>query len=581
VRAHSLTGDGFRSLAAGYGTPDALALLARSQLTKRRLSLRAVAEAARRTRPSVAPVVATALRLLQEAESAHPDAVRPLLAHPHLDAWAAECLRTLATAGPDGDPAVATEAQAAASAGQLGALAVAAAARAGLRFHLAVPSRHGVLVLPTIGAALGLDGSVEVHGDGSALTFRAGVQSVRVRSPYTSEARNWAPQRHLSAVAAGRSHELMIEDLDPYRDCYHWRPMDRLTGADADRLRRLYQGAWELLVRDHPEHAAGIRATLRSLVPLAPVRANRNVSATSRRAFGAFGVSLPEDPAVLALLLIHEFQHMKLSALLDLVDLCRPDGEVRHFAPWRPDPRPVAALLQGVYAHVGVVDYWRQRRQVTTGITGRTAQFEFALWRGQTAEAIDSLQRSGELTDLGTRFVSRLARTLADWRREPVPDELEAAARDIGLAGAIRWRMSHRRPADGDLPRLTGALRSARPCPPVAPAVPAPSRPVELPALVTHLRAQATGTAHRAGMSPADVAYLGGRYQDAVDGYTALIERGDADGWIGLALAMAQLGRTGAGALARRPDLLQLLYARDDTLTPGELAAWLEPVLTR
>jgi hypothetical protein len=82
-------------------------------------------------------------------------------------------------------------------------------------------------------------------------------------------------------------------------------------------------------------------------------------------------------------------------------------------------------------------------------------------------------------------------------------------------------------------------------------------------------------------MSPADVAYLGGRYQDAVDGYTALIERGDADGWIGLALAMAQLGRTGAGALARRPDLLQLLYARDDTLTPGELAAWLEPVLTR
>jgi HEXXH motif-containing protein len=584
VRAYTLAADEFRSLAAGYGTGSALDVLARSQLSKRRLSIRAVADTARLAGPGIDQAAAGALELLQEAESAHPDAARAVLAHPHLDVWAADCLRALAAIGTATHRTAEAEARAAATVGHLGALAAAAAAHAGLRFDVTVPSRDGVLVLPTVGAVRGLDGSpVRVHGDGSALCFRTGSRSIRVVSPYTSETPHWSPQRHLTAVARGRSHTVTIEDLDPYRDCYQWKAMDRLAGADADRMRRLYQGAWELLVEYHPEHAAGILATLRSLIPLTPTRPDGSVSATSSRAFGALGVSLPEDPATLALLLLHEFQHMKLSALLDLVDLCRAGGTARHFAPWRPDPRPAGALLQGIYAHVGVVDFWRQRRLVTTGVAARTAQFEFALWRGQTALAIDSLLRSGDLTQLGVRFVRQLTQTLADWRGERVPVELETVARDTGLASMVRWRMSHWRPADGDLRRLADALRAARPCPPVAPALPEPSPPIEpaAPALVSHLRAAATGTARRTGPEPADAAYLAGRYEDAVHGYTACIERGEADGWVGLALALARLGWAGAAALARRPDLVRRLYiVADRDLTPAGLAAWLEPAIS-
>ena len=51
--------------------------------------------------------------------------------------------------------------------------------------------------------------------------------------------------------------------------------------------------------------------------------------------------------------LVHEFQHSKLSAMLDLVPLTDPDDHGRYFAPWRVDPRPLAGLLQGVYAFVG------------------------------------------------------------------------------------------------------------------------------------------------------------------------------------------------------------------------------------
>ena len=41
----------------------------------------------------------------------------------------------------------------------------------------------------------------------------------------------------------------------------------------------------------------------------------------------------------LALLLMHEFQHVKLGAVLDLYDLFDPDDKRLYHAPWRKDPR--------------------------------------------------------------------------------------------------------------------------------------------------------------------------------------------------------------------------------------------------
>ncbi|MFC7484659.1 HEXXH motif-containing putative peptide modification protein [Luedemannella flava] len=73
----------------------------------------------------------------------------------------------------------------------------------------------------------------------------------------------------------------------------------------------------------------------------------------------------------MALLLIHEQQHMTLGAVYDLVPLCVTNGEARHDAPWRLDPRPVPALLQGTFAHLGVTDFWRVTgtRPASTGPT--------------------------------------------------------------------------------------------------------------------------------------------------------------------------------------------------------------------
>lgn len=585
MKAFSLTAEEFRSLATGYGSAGAVAVLVSSQRAKRRLALRVVVEAAARAGGPY-PKVMEAVALLQAAEATRPDAVRTVLAHPHVDVWAADCMAALtALSGSDaraGDPAWA---RAEASVGYLGAVAAAAAARSGMRFTVRLPNPSGVLVLPTLGAASGLTGPVvTVRGDESGLRFQTEAGTVQVAAPFAGETRHWQPVRYVTAVARGQSHTLAIEDLDPYRDCCQWRPMDRMNGADAGRLSRLYHAAWGILVDDYPEHAAGIKASLTALVPLSSARPDRTVSATSSRAFGSLGVSLPEDPTVLALLLIHEFQHMKLSALLDLVDLCRPGDKARLFAPWRPDPRPAPALLQGVYAHVGVVDFWRRRRHLSGGSATRIADFEFALWRRQTAEAAASLLRSGSLTDLGMRFVTRLAETLTAWQRESVPAATENAASDVGVAATVWWRLRHWAPPAEDVRRLVDAIRSDRPCPPLAdPTAIVDARPgtrggADLGPLI---RARVTGGATRRPGTAADAAYLEGRFEDAVRGYAVQIQQGHVDGWVGLALGLGRLRRAGANAVVLRPDVLHRVHAELDTgIAPVHLAEWLEPAVT-
>jgi uncharacterized protein len=148
----------------------------------------------------------------------------------------------------------------------------------------------------------------------------------------------------------------------------------------------------------------------------------------------------PPPPNTLALLLIHEFQHVKLGAVLDLFDLCDSADRRLFYAPWRDDPRPVEALLQGAYAHVGVADYWRGRRHRADGPEALVADQRFAQWRLLTTEAIDTLAGSGALTPLGSRFVARMRSTVEPWLDEPVPEGAATAARQWAAARRAAWQ---------------------------------------------------------------------------------------------------------------------------------------------
>ncbi|MDG4833530.1 HEXXH motif domain-containing protein [Solwaraspora sp. WMMD1047] len=598
VELYRLSHSQFLSIASGHGRPDAIEVLAASQRSKRRLLLLAIIQCVAGS--ELAATVGAAVELLVEAEHVRKDVVRAVLAYPFFDNWASSWLNRLAQAGA----AATTNAALRDDLSHLTTLAVAAAVQAGIPVELTVPSRDGVVVLPTLGAAVGLGaGEVRIIVDRSRVVFTGSHGAVVVPRPVDEPAPGWEPVRSVRVEGASDGHVLAIEDLDPNRDCYQWQVAQRLDEENAERFADHCRRAWALIVAHHPEHAAGMRRALKSLTPLAQTAAGTSQGATSFRAFGSLAVSMAAHPENLAMSMIHEFQHMKLSAVEEIHGLYRSRSG-SYFAPWRLDPRPIHALMHGAYAHTGVCDFWRRRRTVLVERPAvRTAHYEFALWRRLTMLAADSLLAAPELTARGRQFAGQLRATLIRWGREPVPTEIDRATADAALAYEVRWRLVHGRPEPEDLARLARApkprwlrvdpaavVRVDRPPPAavaVGPAEPAFARMIRVGTIGAAPAGQPDPAAAGAGppepgtdlpFEPAlrdgDRAYLAGRFRDARAAYAAAIDGGCHSGWVGFAVATARSARVGQ-RWARQIDLLRQVHAAGQgRVGAAEVARW-------
>jgi uncharacterized protein len=224
----------------------------------------------------------------------------------------------------------------------------------------------------------------------------------------TGRAAAWEPVRMLTAPGI----RVALEDTDPYRDCHQWAAATRLTDEEFARWQRGFSLAWQEIQAHHAAYAPALAAGLTALMPMAPAPAGSEVSAAARQGFGAIGTALPDDPVTLALLLMHEFQHVKLGAILDLYDLYDPGDKRLYHAPWRKDPRPLEGLLQGTYAHLAVTEFWRVRARLGEYDQAEAAEW-YEHWRAQTAAAVETLAGSGSLTQLGVRFVDQMRTSVA------------------------------------------------------------------------------------------------------------------------------------------------------------------------
>jgi len=415
----------FDALAAGLGDGESVAHLVNAQRSLRRTLIRLLRE---RATAGADDDFLAAWTLLGRLDREHPAELDLVLAHPYVRAWAEHCLR----AASDG-------AALPADAGHLAAIVAAASIRAGASVAVDVPASQGHVHLPTLGRLRVGDARAAAITTADA-GFQARTPSGHWRVRLTDQAADlpaadWQPLRELRAGPL----TVRLEDTDPYRDCHQWPPAARLGAPEAARWQERFRLAGRLIESAYPAYAPGLAVGLSTITPLAVRSLSGNISASARQAFGAVGVALPPDPDTLALLLIHEFQHVKLGAVLDLFDLCDPADRRLFYAPWRDDPRPVEALLQGAYAHVGVTDYWRGRRHRADGAEALVADQRFAQWRLLTTEAIDTLAGSGALTPLGSRFVARMRSTVESWLDEPVPEGAATAARQWAAARRAAW----------------------------------------------------------------------------------------------------------------------------------------------
>jgi uncharacterized protein len=412
----------FRALAAGPGGEEAVGQLAAGQQSLRRALLaRVYQDGVMAVSGDQAAGLHAAWELLTRVDQVNSCALDTVLSHPYIRVWAVRCLEQLgrAPASPDCRPSTGRGPDLATSLGHLGAIAAAAAIRASLGGQVTVPIIDGAAALPTLGrlvtgtgGATGTAAVEVVEGNalvqaGSARWTLSGTELLTGGSSPPAAASGhgpggWQPLRRLTAPGIS----VALEDTDPFRDCFRQLAAPRLTDAGFARWHHQFTRAWHEIGRgDHP-YADALTGGLCAVTPLAPGPGGRDVSASSRHAFGAVAASLPASPVALAVLLIREFQHIKLGGVLDLIDLCDQSDNRLFRTPGREDARPLEGLLYSTYADLAESDFWQARQHADNSTDAAGARQQLAARRADAASAIAVLERTGSLTPQGMRFVA-------------------------------------------------------------------------------------------------------------------------------------------------------------------------------
>lgn len=580
------------AMAAGDSDPAVVEELKRANRSRQLTLLRAVLDRVRTLALDTTPVssLEEAWALLSAAQRQDEAVADLVVAHPRTGLWAAKALRRLGKAGAAG-----SEPPLWADLGYLHQLATAAAIRAGLNFRSRVPVWRGMVMLPTLGLADVQSRRewdfAQVNGERGQVLVRGTAGSVQLPENRAADGDGWLALRSLRTDGC----ELWLDDLDPYREFDGPVPPRRLPAGEVDLWAERLRETWRLLDEQHSPTAAELAAGLTTLVPRAARDRFTPYSASHHEVFGSVVLSLPPDPMTFAATLVHEFQHSKFGVLLTLVDLLDPLGDnetPRLYAPWRDDPRPPTGVLHGIFSFLGVTAFYRKHSAAADGPSARAAQFEFAYRREQTLRAVETLLADATPSVLGRRFLNTARDRLRAWAAEPLPADVDAAARRANADHQLSWRLRHLRPHAGTVAELAQAWLRHRPRPVVAPATPAlkpspgfPSHPrhalaqvwLREPELYDVYRAEPElAMAEIAEATAADLALIDGNTAAATEGYRQqILARPDStSAWAGLALA------SGNEILLGQPELVFAVHHEIQTRSgaatcPARLAEWL------
>ncbi|MCR6481681.1 HEXXH motif domain-containing protein [Amycolatopsis sp. OK19-0408] len=595
LTVHTLSWPDFDSLAQGASGADGVRALRAAERSRRLLLLRGLVDDSLDPRLH-APLASPdgAWDLLARAEEAAPEAVETVIAHPYTGSWAGYTTR-LIHQGLTGTCPLWMHV------GHLHALAAAAAVRAGLEFHARVPMWKGHVSLPSLGSAHFPGApefdSAEIRGHSGTAEIRWHDAVVRIPFPSREETAGWSPLRTWDFEADGKRLTLTIDDLDPYRGLFTPLTPDRLGDEDLTIWHGKLTEAWRLIATHTPEFADALSAGLDTIVPEPPFPF-RLPSASTGEAFGSAIICRPEDAVTLAAALVHEFQHIRLGGLLQLVRLHDDDRTERLYAPWRDDPRPLGGVVHGVYAFFGVSVFYRA--YCAANPDDEASAFEYAHWRGQVWRTLETIREDAALTDAGRRFLDRIAAEMREWHDEPVPAAARRRADTLAADHYAGWRSRHLRPAEETVTTLLRAWRSGTPCPPVSPTghETLDTKPdgdwSDARSDLMRVRLGKDGEAAvrkawpriEGGLEP-DAAFINDDAESAVSGYRAELSH-DPDSpsaLVGLGLALRDVDPLAAEALVTVPELVRTVHraARTSaTAVPSveELARWLRSGVT-
>ncbi|MFB9546056.1 aKG-HExxH-type peptide beta-hydroxylase [Micromonospora sagamiensis] len=421
----------FLALARGGGGRSAVRVLLAAQYSRNLLTLRELVERCADLGHPHTGTVRQAWRLLGGLRRTDPDAVRRVLTYPSVSAWAAETLARLAPTDAD---AVGGDPRGGGWPAMLAPVAVAAARRAGVPATVGFPTPPGsAFPLPTVG-------HIRLATGGPAnVALAVTPHGVTVDGVPPRPGTGWWPVPRLHA---GGGLDLRLDDL--------WslsRPATPVRPDEAARWRTALAPGWRLLATGHRGYADELAAAVAMVMPLSPGAAELTgtgapaeagaalISGTFPAGVGCVALSGGGDAATTAATLVHELAHNKLAALENLFPLLRPGDDVRLPAPWRVGPRPLPALLQGLYAHVSVARFWRRQQRHESRPDGlRRARTEFRRTRAACREVAELLLAGDRLTPHGRMLVEHLHRVV-DTDRPPGRRPVGASVSRAGAGG--------------------------------------------------------------------------------------------------------------------------------------------------
>jgi HEXXH motif-containing protein len=585
IANHQLPEAAFSELAEGGGGPATMRRLGQAQFSKHLMLLHAIAGDA--TGAGAGPAAFRAgYEQLAQIQAAIPAAADWLLGLPHLGGWIHDTLIRL-------------DQGTAADFGHFAGLVAAAGIRAGLPVDLDVPVRDGQARLPGLGSLLvagstagaepgwvrlRCDGELVTAGEGFAADWRRLVPDDGTVDPVPG----WRGTPAVRAAGGGLTWTVLLETGDPYLDRYTLPMRTTMPPEELADWRQRIRAAWQVVAGRHRWAAEPLAEVISVIVPLTARSDTDLVSATTPAAYGAFATSWPPDPVTLAETLVHEFQHVKLCGLLDLVPLVR-SGDQRVYAPWRQDPRPAGGLLQGVYAHLGIVRFWQAQRDAETDPDGiLRAQVLFARWRPTIGQTVQTLLETGSLTPDGVRFAGLLRAQGDRLMSASVPAEAAQIAAEVALDHWLTWQIRHVTADPAGVADLAAAYRRGEPGPgQTHTGVQEDARKVEegLRSRLLNLRYLDPARYRElcgGGVLPLgepDRLLLERRSEDAARAYrTVIASSADPrpEAWVGLALALHQLPPSPLQRpLATQLALVFEVYTRlADRSDPLDLVSW-------
>lgn len=554
-------------LCAGPVRTTSLGILRNGQHNLRRLSLLALLDAIRNRRTELGHLL-DAESILTEAEERDPRVVADILNAPTVGVWLARALRQSLGAPDDG---TATEAEL----GWLHCVAAAAAVRTGMTCAIPLPVMHGGTFLPTVGGF-----SLPTGTSADRLDLRIAPSGVTATACGGTVAVPLEPVFRHRTTAGDLTLDTIIDFSDPYRRFSAPEPADVIDAGRRTRWTEQLDEAWRILTRWHPGYAEELAAGLMTIVPL-PV-ADNVFAASSSSAFGSVAMSPKRSAAEFAEALVHELQHSKLNALLDLTQLCCSGPAPWLYAPWRDDCRPIFGLLHGIYSFVSIVEFWAVQRSHTIPTEKKRAEFAFHYRRSQLRSVIEAVHSHPGLTDLGREFVAGVEKRLAAHALTEVSAEVDSTVRDLTADHYAAWRLRHVRVAPRSVDALAEAWTAGRPAvieSMVDDVVPSGQvQPSPRADLLKHRLLKPHLFDQLADDGP-DSAFVKGDHESAATGYLDRIrtDPDDTAAWIGYGLA------TNSPSLRHRPEMVHATQARLSTAAdPSALVAWFDqsPVWT-